>query len=323
MKLRYVGIFVAIVTLIITTSVTFRHFQSARSAFHPGGSLIRYYIFDSNWHLNYYFKIGEQGWLFILVPMDSIPYSPSQTYANLTITEKLASQVTFDTYEPPQMMYFSTTKSYWTNAPTVVEGPIDGKIIFNMRDIPSNPSRHSSYNWVYIRIKFTASRAGIFDIGSNFDGCGTWSLRQISSQSFVQYSLQSGGPLYIYDFSAGCMSVEGNPLNIIKTTYLKEGNCKSACSNSCKRQATFDAGEQVLTRLEIDEPDDSRTDYKIQDALPKTISEDVTYSFQREKDPFFCQSGTASASNGQIIFPGGGAQELLKGKNIIEYSYKI
>jgi len=85
-------------------------------------------------------------------------------------------------------------------------------------------------------------------------------------------------------------------------------------------KATFEAGETVFVRLTIDEPGNSRTDYKIEDAVPSHVSGTINYTFRRGS---YTYSGKTTAVSAKIIIEGKSEIDLYKGKNYLEYSYKI
>ncbi len=85
-------------------------------------------------------------------------------------------------------------------------------------------------------------------------------------------------------------------------------------------KATFEAGETVFVRLTVEEPGNSRTDYKIEDAVPSHVSGTVNYRFERGSYIF---TGQTTAVSGKITIEGKNDINLYKGKNYFKYSYKI
>lgn len=344
-KSRHIGSIVLIISLVFASAVLFRHFQGALG---ENGSPEKFTT-DLQGNPKNSFKVGEQGLLTLKIYADdsntsatAVPNqtATSQTSADLVATEKLASQVVYNDL-------VSSDDKGGTARATTVANSNDGKIILSLQKVPKSyvcdqtksicqengvmsGANYTIFdNYVSLVIKFTAAQKGNFDLDSNYDQCESGSPIKVRSESKVQYNftaLQSNKTL---DFPSMCVSVgSGISLNIIKTTFLQSGDCRpdSQCAvgSGCirTRKATFDAGEQVLVRLEVDEPEDSRIDYEIQEALPKTVSGDITYSFSRKDGLRKCDL-KAKASNGQIVFSGSEDLKLLSGRNTIEYSYKI
>ena len=326
-KPRYIGLLVAIITLVVTSNAVFRHFREARGE--AGFNLFQYtfpWPDDPSALQKYTFKAGEQGIVWLSIPIN-LSASTVPVTANLVITEKIPSQVSYDSVvEVFDWRMISDGHGGYIRRPLAytVTGPTNGKLTFTINNVPSRRDSTNNTNVVFIKLKFTAKQSGVFDFTGNFNQCETGNPVQVSSQSSVQYYWRENpSNNHKYDFWSRCSVIEGNPINIIKTTYLDKDGCKSQCSNSCQRKANFEAGEKVLTSLVIDEPNESRTDYKIQDTLPKTVSGEIIYSLKREKDGFCKTDLRATVSDGKIEFQGSADQMLLNGKNIIEYSYKI
>jgi hypothetical protein len=126
--------------------------------------------------------------------------------------------------------------------------------------------------------------------------------------------LSSGGVYKNFDMPAMCVTVGSSvALNINKTTYNKDG----------QRQASFEAGDEVTVRLEIDEPEGSRTNYEINETLPKSVSGEITYKFSRQQDGYVKDGLKAAIHDGKVVFKGSEKLKFLNGRNAIEYKYRI
>jgi len=103
-----------------------------------------------------------------------------------------------------------------------------------------------------------------------------------------------------------------NSPSIIKETFDSD--------SYANYKATFEAGETVFVRLTVEEPSNSRADYKIEDTVPSHVSGTIDYVFRRGG---YSYTGRTSAVSGKIVIEGKDETVLLKGKNYFEYSYKI
>jgi len=278
------------------------------------------------------FKIGDSGYLNIKVYAKDAgastspapnPSATPTTAANISVTEKLASQVEFN------QLVSAIDKGGAERATVVSRSSGDPKTYINLSQIPRSyvcsPSKPeclsnavksgSTYtiydNYVVLKIKFTAKEKGIIDLDSNYSACDSASPQKVSGDSKVEYRLSQKN--VTFDMPAMCVTIGNSAaLNVKKTTQDKDGSPK----------ATFEAGDQVWVKLEIDEPGDSRTNYKITDAIPKSVSGEISYTF-KGSDGSLKEDQKTRASDGKVEFTGSDEMKLLNGRNTIEYSYRI
>lgn len=171
-------------------------------------------------------------------------------------------------------------------------------------------------NFLLVPLKFSVESGGRFDLTGNYEGCQTGDPVKAASVSRVEYLTGgfAGTPYKSFDLPAMCIkATSGMPVGLTKTTLNEDG----------ERQAAFEAGDIVTVRLEIDEPEDERAEYEIVDRLPAAVSGKIGYSFFREKDEYKKENLETVAGDGRVTFIGADDTKLLKGKNVIEYKYKI
>jgi len=103
---------------------------------------------------------------------------------------------------------------------------------------------------------------------------------------------------------------------IAKTTYAENELGEQIESSS------FEAGDKVIVELEIREVSNERSDFRIEDTVPSSISGQITYQLI---NPDGQSSGDqlTNVADGKIYITGSQSLLLKVGKNIIRYSYVI
>jgi len=178
----------------------------------------------------------------------------------------------------------------------------------------------SEGNYLELKVKIKmGDTLGSYDALSNYANCEKGSLEKLAENSRVEYiDTNEKIPL-----SALCFKISSDtPPYIVKTTYSSDPGDNPA-NTAAKRKATFEAGESVWVVLEIDEPEVSRTDFKISDRIPGSVSGSINYRFiSAGGTP---KSGKVSPRGGVVTFShlDNPELELRQGKNYIIYQYKI
>ncbi|MDH4358525.1 MAG: hypothetical protein OEV37_01060 [Candidatus Berkelbacteria bacterium] len=133
-----------------------------------------------------------------------------------------------------------------------------------------------------------------------------------------------GGVYFIYSYTryrqGSATDVMSDPVVEIgqnSPSVIKETFDSGSYTNY---KATFEAGGAVFVRLTVEEPSNSRTDYKIEDAVPSHVSGTINYRFERGS---YVYTGQTTAVSGKITIEGKNDINLYKGKNYFKYSYKI
>ncbi len=327
---KYIGPTVLVIGTIVLATALYQHFRLAQGA---EGSPEKFTT-DLSGNPKNSFKVNESAYLNIKIYAEDTSTSPTPapnpsstptSASNIKVTEKLTSQVEYNQFVS------AVDKGGTVRTATVDKQP--NVIYFTLDKIPksyvcnsSKPECRSngqqsggSYtiydNYVVLLIKFTPKTKGIYDLDSNYNSCNTGTPKKVASVSKVEYKLSTGGsPYKSFDMPAMCVTIgSGVALDIVKTTYNKDG----------QRQASFEAGDEVTVKLEIDEPEESRTDYEINEAVPKSVSSEITYKFSRQQDGFLKDNLRATPSEGKVKFVGSEELRFLGGRNTIEYKYKI
>lgn len=190
-------------------------------------------------------------------------------------------------------------------------------------------------NYVELKLKFSASSEGKFDIDSNYNGCdvgkpvatGNWFSKleyQDPRNSNSVYATKNF-PVLCMEFSNGATV----PVNIMKTTYSTSQTLDDL--DTSKMKAYFEAGDTVFTVLEVVDSSQRRADFEILDELPNSASGNLVYKITREGDgKNFTGSATIHTSESRKYFRLTPSADdikspayLLEGKTIIQYEYKI
>jgi len=303
------------------------------------------------------FNLNESAYLILRSYAEDVPDPDTgiSESADVKIYEKLASQANYKDFIEAK------DKGGRTYSPRLTVG-VDGQLLFEISDLPenylcnsgetvcetagtkitsgSNAGRYQiSNNYLDIRVKVTFVSGGEFDLDSNYTGCGSGQPIPCAEcdqkypsrvEYFNPYVISpSNEPYETFNFPSLCISIGSSNLNVMKTSYDKDGN----------KKASFEAGEEATIKLEIMESDGSREDYKIEDFVPGTVASgtEVNFKLSRPKDSFDGVARvSACESNGQskcLIISGTSNENELKDKNFappflqglntIEYKLKI
>ncbi|MDP3013314.1 MAG: hypothetical protein Q8M92_03665, partial [Candidatus Subteraquimicrobiales bacterium] len=177
-------------------------------------------------------------------------------------------------------------------------------------------------NFLNINIKVSFNSFGKFDLDSNYSGCGTDNIQKTADNSKVDYfssansdPINNGSKYKSFTFSSLCINVTsgGTAPKISKITK----------DDKDEKKATFEAGDLVKVKLEIDESESARSDYVIEDFVPASANGAISYKFSRQNDGFTKEGIGATASGGKVKFTGTDELKLMHGKNFIEYSFRI
>jgi len=173
-----------------------------------------------------------------------------------------------------------------------------------------------SDNYVDLKLEIEFIVYGKSELNTNFQGCENGPLVRISSASNVSYKLAGQNTYYkTSDFGAVCINVgEISPL-ISKSTYIER-------DGQLTKSNTFEAGDLVRVVLEIDEPNDRQSDYKITDKLPESVSGEIEYVLTTPGSVLPAQRLQINSDH-NVIFEGNNERSLTRGKNKIEYQYRI
>lgn len=201
--------------------------------------------------------------------------------------------------------------------------------------IPVQISSADTGSNVNLKLSVTFKNAGVFDALSNYTNCDSGQVQKLSEISRVEYINGSSSALVQKSIlSPLCVKVVRNSLQIIKTTYLDTAArvdiSKLADVQALTKTANFEAGNNVIVVLEIDEQDPSRSDFKITDYIPDTASGNIDYAFIAN-GAIANSATTKSGGNNSVVFYGGTAPpahtpaigSLIRGKNYLIYRYKI
>ncbi len=182
-------------------------------------------------------------------------------------------------------------------------------------------------NYLDIKIKTKFTSVGTFDLLTNYIGCESGPLKQISQDSRVEYYDPRDGSKYknLY-FKSVCIRVSESSPFIIKTSYGSDPG-EDLINPKGSRQASFDAGDDVWIVLEIDDSTSGRSDFIIEDKVPESVSGKVEYSFYHGGSKI--KTGEASVTDAKLQFSGQNSEgsetigALAGGKNFIKYKIKI
>ncbi len=209
-------------------------------------------------------------------------------------------------------------KSYFCNA---------GESACNAQATKSGSTYTISDNYIIVKIKFTANSSGEFDMDSNRSQCGASVTEPVSKVEMLDP--QANNKVRdTYVFPELCLHFvdrTDQSMQIIKKTY---GSPQGDDADESQQKAFFDSGDKVYVRLEVFEPNTTRTQYEIKDEVPPTVSGEIQYNLKRMSDgTSYAGKASVSVENGhrslKIIGATGVGNNLLNGKNIIQYSYEM
>jgi hypothetical protein len=174
-------------------------------------------------------------------------------------------------------------------------------------------------NYLELKVKIKmGDTLGSYDALSNYANCEKGPLEKSAENSRVEY-IDTNERIVL---NALCLNISKDSPYIIKTTYGSDPGDDPA-NTTAKRKATFEAGENVWVVLEINEPETSRTDFKVSDRIPGSVSGNINYKFIGAEGA--TKSGTVLPESGIVTFSHSDISELelRRGKNYIIYWYKI
>lgn len=183
-----------------------------------------------------------------------------------------------------------------------------------------------NYLDIKLRLKFTG--IGTFDLLSNYIGCESGPLKQVSQDSGVEsFDPRDDTKYKTLYFKSVCVRVAESSPSVIKTSYATDPGDDLANPTGV-RQASFDAGDDVWIVLEIDDSTSGRTDFTIGDQVPASVSGAIEYSFYHGADK--PKTGEVVISSSKAFFKGQDSGDvgetiggLSSGKNYIKYKFKI
>lgn len=185
---------------------------------------------------------------------------------------------------------------------------------------------NSDDNFVDIKLKIKMKSNGFFDLDSNYTNCSSGNPTKVADVSKVDYLNTSTTPPTVLDsktFPAFCVNVSLNNPNIIKTTFSKDpGNDIPA--DSSDKKATYEAGGEVWTVIQVYESTASRSDFVIKDKVPETAS-NFRYWVKRPGDSVFKDivSSKVTINDNYLSFTKSAIGNLTYGMTFIKYKYKI
>jgi len=115
------------------------------------------------------------------------------------------------------------------------------------------------------------------------------------------------------EFSAASVSTE--VISITKQTFDKDG----------KREATFEAGDQVTVEIKVNEPGSiDRDDFKVEDYIPKT-SGTVALTLRKSDGSTVTPINRSIGADGKITLEGDANRGIVlkPGVNVISYTYTL
>jgi len=201
--------------------------------------------------------------------------------------------------------------------------------------VPVDISSTDAGQYVSIKLSVKFINAGVYDALSNYTNCESGKVQALSETSRVEYINGATSALVQKNtLSPLCIKVVRNSLQIIKTTYLDTSagiDIKNLAQvQALTRTGNFEAGNKVVVLLEIDELDTSRSDFKISDLVPDTVTGNVDYAFIVNGTVQNSAITKVGGSN-TVVFYGGAPSaantpavgSLSRGKNYLIYRYKI
>ncbi len=249
--------------------------------------------------------------------------------ANLTIWEKLSSEVQFEEVA-------SAVDKGGRSYPATVESMSDNQYKITLPEIParytcedadelcnaSAENKEIVQNYVDVKIKLLFKNRGNFDLDSNYSGCSSGSPVFSQANSRVDYVNSSTGETQAISMPALCLNVTdpGDGLVISKSTYKVDSK-----TNAQTQQGTFEAGDEVAVKIIVKEVLPYRESWKIKDTVPLSVGE--IKGAATLSPPGGGSSEISSQLDGDTLIlqnkEGDSDTFLIGGTNIIEYHYKI
>jgi hypothetical protein len=183
-------------------------------------------------------------------------------------------------------------------------------------------------NYLDVKLKVKFQELGSFDLLSNYTNCETGPLKKIAESSRVELIDPRDQSLYktLY-FDALCVKVLETSPGVAKVSYESDPG-DDLSSPRAERKASFEAGDDVWTVLEVSSSSAGLTDWKVFDQIPSSAFGSLQYWYYQGGNKV--KEGEVAISNSQAIFkgvdngdPGAFIGQLSSGKNYIKYKYKI
>ena len=183
-------------------------------------------------------------------------------------------------------------------------------------------------NYLDVKLKVKFQELGSFDLLSNYTNCETGPLKKIAESSRVELIDPRDQSLYktLY-FDALCVKVLETSPGVVKVSYESDPG-DDLSSPRAERKASFEAGDDVWTVLEVSSSSAGLTDWKVFDQVPSSAFGSLQYWYYQGGNK--AKEGEVAISNSQAIFkgvdngdPGAFIGQLSPGKNYIKYKYKI
>lgn len=200
--------------------------------------------------------------------------------------------------------------------------------------VPVSINSSETEDNVTLKLSVKFVNAGIYDALSNYTNCESGKTQKLSEISRVEY-IDGSSSSKVQTSSLGplCIKVSKNSLKIVKTSYLDSAAGVDLKNLSAvlalEKAASFEAGNNVVVVLELDELDNTRSDFKVSDLLPSTVTGKIDYVYI--SNGVVQNSSLINQTAGSVVFYGTTPSpakspvigSLNKGKNYIIYRYKI
>lgn len=231
----------------------------------------------------------------------------------LNVYEKLAEQALFERVE-------SVKDKAGNSKPYTLDQTSD-RLKFTVTGI-----NNVNDNYVDLKIKIKMKSNGFFDLDSNYNNCSTGNPIKVADASKVEYMDTSTIPPRVLDsktFPGLCVNVTPNNPNIIKTTFSKDPGNDIAVDASDKK-ATYEAGSEVWTVIQIYESTALRSDFVIKDKVPETAS-NFKYLIKKPGENTFTEinASKVTINDNSLSFTKSAIGNLMYGMTFIKYKYKI
>ena len=282
-------------------------------------------IFDSNMSAKSAFLPSESGFFTIKAYRENITGTSALVSTQIKIYIKIPSSV--------EISYVSED-----GLGTVDKSQIttqDGVMM-----VPVKVAGGDTAQFASLRFSIKFNNAGVFDALSNYSNCDIGQVQKLSETSRIEY-INGVTNALVKEVSLGplCVKVLRNGPVITKDAFL-DASPSVGLNDVNKilaldRAANFEAGDAVVVALRIQDPDPTRSDFKIVDKVPEEVTQDISYVLH--SNGTIVSSGTVKPSSGGVItFYGGlsapstptaaGAPAigiLSAGENYLVYRYKI